>query len=261
MIDFHCHILWDMDDGADSIEQAVSMASIAADEGIETIIATPHCIEEKDLKGFARRVKERCSLLQERLDGEGLEIRIAPGAELYTDPAFLEMDGLELVTLNNSQYILVELPMGEVPRYTEDFIYHLQLKCLIPIIAHPERNLSIIEDPNIMLRLIDLGALAQINTGSITGLFGSRVQQCAQILLTHGMGHLLGTDAHSDRRRGPYMQEAVRKLREWLEPQQVEAIIYTTPQNIYAGKSVLVSTPTEYHKKKSFFSFLRRKAR
>jgi len=260
MIDFHCHILWEMDDGSDSIEQAKSMAFIAANEGIDTIIATPHCMDEKDLKEFAGRVQESCNLLQERVEQDGLEINIVPGAEVYLDPALLEMEGLELITLNNTQYMLIELPMGELPRYTEDFIYHLQLKGLIPIIAHPERNLSIIDNPNIMLRLIDLGALAQINTGSITGFFGSKVQQCAQILLTHGMGHLLGTDAHSDRRRGPYMQEAVRKLREWLEPQQVEEIIYTTPQSIYAGKNVLVSTPTEYHKKKSIFSFLRRKA-
>jgi len=169
MIDFHCHILWDMDDGADSMEQALSMALLAAEEGINTIVATPHCMDERDLKAFARRVQQRCDHLQAMLREEGVDVTIAPGAEVYLDPALLEMGGLESVTLNNTQYILLELPMGEVPRYTEDFLYHLQLKGLVPIIAHPERNLSIIADPNIMFRLVDLGAFAQINTGSITG--------------------------------------------------------------------------------------------
>jgi len=70
------------------------------------------------------------------------------------------------------------------------------------------------------------------------------------------MGHLLGTDAHSDRRRGPCIREAVEKLKEWLEPQDVEEIIYTIPQNIYGGKTVFPSSvPIEYHKKKGIFSF------
>lgn len=259
MIDFHCHILWDIDDGADSLEQALSMAAIAAEQGVDRIVATPHCMDERDLKEFAQRVGERCTLLQDILQEEGIDITIAPGAEVYIEPALLEMEGLELITLNNTQYILVELPMGEVPRYTEDFLYHLQLRGLIPILAHPERNLAIIEDPNIMFRLVDLGALVQINTGSITGFFGSRVQNCAQILLTHRMGHLLGTDAHSDRGRGPYMQEALNKLNEWLEPEQVEKITHEIPQSIYFGKTVFISTPMEYHRKKDFFSFFRRK--
>ena len=148
MIDIHSHILWGMDDGPDSMEESLAMASIAAKEGISTIVATPHCIDEKDLAGFAQRVEEKCQQLNKALDGEGILLKVVPGAEVYMDLDILEWTGLDELTLGNTNYILIEMPMGEVPRYAENFLYHIQLKGLIPIIAHPERNRVIMEDPN-----------------------------------------------------------------------------------------------------------------
>lgn len=108
------------------------------------------------------------------------------------------------------------------------------------------------EDPNQLIRFIELGSLTQINTGSITGLFGPEVQESARILLTHDMGHVLGTDAHSRRKRGPYLREAIELTYKWLSQDKAEEIITTNPGKIIEGKTLEVDPPREYGRKRRF---------
>lgn len=255
MLDLHCHILPEVDDGAGSIGEALSMAAVAVKEGIDAIVATPHCLDAKNIDVFVRGVERQRQQLQRVLDAQQMDLDIFLGAEVFMDPSFIKAGGLERLTINATPYILVELPMGEVPLYAEDFIYRLRLMGFIPIIAHPERNLEIMRDPNILYRLVDLGCLCQINTGSITGLFGKRVQRCARVLLTHGMGHVLGTDAHSDGTRGPYMKRAVEQLKSWLDEEQVRRIVGITPYHILEGKMVSTEPPRRYKSRMRIFGF------
>jgi protein-tyrosine phosphatase len=246
MIDLHSHILPEVDDGAGSIGEALSMANIAVKEGIDAVVATPHCLKANDIDGFVQGVERQRQQLQLALDAKGMDLDVFYGTELLMDPIFLRAGGLDRLTINGTHYILVELPMGDVPFFADDFVYKLQLAGLIPVIAHPERNLRIINDPNKLYRFVDRGCLCQINTGSITGLYGKQVQKCARILLTHGMGHVLGTDTHSDGLRGPYMKEAVETLKKWLDPIQVNKIIGITPYDIVQGNPVDVEPPRRY---------------
>lgn len=255
MLDLHCHILPEIDDGAASIGEALSMAAIAVKEGIDAVVATPHCLNAREIDRFVRGVESQRQQLQRVLDAEGLDLDVFFGAEVFIDPMFLKVGGLDRLTINGTHYILVELPMGEMPLYAEDFLYKLQLSGIIPVIAHPERNLRIIHDPNQLYRYVDRGCLCQISTGSITGLYGKQVQKCARILLTHGMGHVLGTDAHSDGLRGPYMKDAVEALKKWLEPEQVNKIIGITPYDIVQGNPVEVEPPRKYKRRMWGFWF------
>lgn len=246
MLDLHCHILPEVDDGAGSIGEALSMATMAVREGIDAVVATPHCLDARNIDAFVQGVERQRQQLQAVLDAQQMDLDIFLGAEVFMDPAFLKVGGLERLTINFTRYILVELPMGEVPLYAEDFIYRLRLKGFIPIIAHPERNLAIMRDPNVLYRLVDLGCLCQITTGSITGLFGKQVKRCARILLTHGMGHVLGTDAHSEGTRGPYMKKAVEQLKAWLNEEEVRDIVNILPYKILGGEVVSVTPPRRY---------------
>jgi protein-tyrosine phosphatase len=255
MLDLHCHILPEVDDGAGSIGEALSMAAVAVKEGIDAIVATPHCLDARNIDAFVRGVERQRQQLQRVLDAQQMDLDIFLGAEVFMDPSFIKAGGLERLTINATPYILVELPMGEVPLYAEDFIYRLRLMGFIPIIAHPERNLAIMRDPNMLYRLVDLGCLCQINTGSITGLFGKQVKRCARILLTHGMGHVLGTDAHSDGTRGPYMKRAVEQLKSWLDEEQVRRIVGITPYHILEGKMVSTEPPRRYKPRMRIFGF------
>ena len=255
MLDLHCHILPEVDDGARSIGEALSMAAVAVKEGIDAVVATPHCLDARNIDAFVQGVKRQGQQLQSVLDARKMDLDIFLGAELFMDPAFLKVGGLERLTINSTPYILLELPMGEVPLYAEDFIYRLRLMGFVPIIAHPERNLAIMRDPNILYRLVDLGCLCQINTGSITGSFGKQVKRCARILLTHGMGHVLGTDAHSDGTRGPYMKKAVEQIKSWLDEERVIKMVGITPYQILEGKMVSTEPPKRYKPRIKIFSF------
>lgn len=253
MLDMHCHILPEVDDGAGSIGEALSMAAIAVREGIDAVVATPHCLDTKNIDTFVRGIERQRQQLQSVLDAKQMDLDIFLGAEVFMDPAFLKVRGLERLTINSTPYILVELPMGEVPLYAEDFVYRLRLMGFIPIIAHPERNVTIMRDPNMLYHLVDLGCLCQINTGSIIGFFGNQVKQCAKVLLTHGMGHVLGTDAHSDSARGPYMKRAVEQLKSWLDEKQIRQIVDVLPYKILRGELVSVEPPRKYKPGKKFW--------
>ena len=249
MLDLHSHILPEVDDGAGSIGEALSMAKIAVEQGIDAVVATPHCLNIRDIERFVQGVERQRQQLQLALDAKGMDLDVFYGTELLMDPIFLRAGGLDRLTINGTHYILVELPMGEMPLYAEDFVYKLQLAGFIPVIAHPERNLRIIHDPNLIYRLVDRGCLCQINTGSITGLYGKQVQRCARILLTHGMGHVLGTDAHSDGLRGPYIKGAIEILKKWLDPEQVNSIVGITPYDIVQGNAVEAEPPRKYKRR------------
>src|SRR5699024_3168197 len=135
--------------------------------------------------------------LKRELNKRDLDLGVFLGNEVY-----ISMDIMEnifkgtLSTLNNTRYLLLEFSMYDIPLYIESLLYEMQLQGIVPIIAHPERNAKIIGDPNILYNFIENGALAQLNIPSIEGKYGSRVKETAEILLTHGMVHFLGTDTH-----------------------------------------------------------------
>ena len=256
MIDLHCHILPDIDDGPKSLDETREMLSIAAEEGIRVIAATHHYMEEQSsvdsyLELLDRGIRE----VQPLGKVPEKDIRIVKGAEVYISPDLARLNGIERLCLAGSRYLLIELPMLDIPQYTEDVIYNLRLKGILPIIAHPERYLRVQEDPNLLYPLIEMGALGQVNTGSITGFFGNRARKCARILFDHNMAHLIGTDAHSSGRRAPRMKEAVRRLDQWLGPEGADEIVNRTPPAILKDVFLEMNSPIRYRKRVLHFLF------
>lgn len=201
MIDIHSHILPYMDDGSKDMEMSLRIAEIYVNNGIEKVIATPHYID-----GGGKKSNEELRIgleaLKKELARAGIPLEVYPGNEVYIKPDLLDdLEKGKISTLNDSRYILIELPMNEIPIYVEDLIYELSIKGYVPIIAHPERYTKIIENPNILYRYISMGALAQLNLPSLEGFYGSRVKKAAEVLLNHKMIHFVGTDTHSNRRR------------------------------------------------------------
>jgi protein-tyrosine phosphatase len=197
MIDIHCHILTDVDDGPKSITESLEMAKQAAEQGIHTIIATPHHHDgryDNDKTAILEHTHNYEKLLREN----DIPLRVLPGQEIRVTADLLEeMDQGSLLTLNeNGKYLLVELPEDDIPGYTEMLIYQMQLKGFVPIVAHPERNKRIIEQPDILYQLVKQGALVQIGTKSIQGEFGSKVKKFVFQLLTSNMAHVIASNAH-----------------------------------------------------------------
>lgn len=254
MIDIHNHILWGIDDGAKHEEMTIEMLKIAASQEIHGIITTPHFMDGQNAY-TKEEYREKITSVQALADTLGVSIKLYTGNEVYIDP-FLDRlwEERAFFTLADSRYVLVEFPMMGIPDYAEDALYRLQLKGLIPIIAHPERYVEVQKDPNYLHRYLDKGCLAQVNGTSITGRMGKMPQETVRILLEHDMIHFIGSDAHSDGGRAPKLQWPYKMAAEWIGEQSA-AQLCNNPEAILSNQEMGWKTPRVYKRaKKKIFS-------
>jgi len=212
MIDIHSHVLPGIDDGAATVKESVAMARIAAKDGIFAVVATPHAF---DGVYDSRKVDilDGCRQLNELLVLNEIPVKIFPGQEVRLTPEILEhIDADRVLTLNRSEYILIELPMHVLPNCITDIIQSIRSRNLVPVIAHPERNPVLMTNMDLAKNLVYSGALFQITAGSFTGMFGRDVKKCAAHYSKMGMVHFVGSDAHSFKRRTPTMSKGLKVL-------------------------------------------------
>ena len=207
-VDPHTHIIPGIDDGAIDIRAASEMLRIASAGGTAHIIATPHFISGS-IENDASLIREKCGELQRLANNEGLDIVIHPGSEVFISPDIAELYEKGIIcTLNDSSYILIELPVAGIPIYVDELLYQLQLIGLTPILAHPERNRELQRDSDILVNLVKRGILAQVNSGSITGVFGKKVYKTVMWFIRMGLIQFVASDAHNCGRRSPELVKA-----------------------------------------------------
>jgi len=212
MIDIHTHLLPCLDDGAENVEEAVAMARAASREGITDIIATPHHANGSHINP-ALEVGRAVEELQRIVTAEGIPVTIHPGQEIRVHDDLLDAWSKgELLTLAGSSYMLIEMPGHAVPRNMDEFIHELSVLGIRPIIAHPERNRGVMDDPDTLAELIDLGAWAQVTTHSLLGDFGDKARKTAWSLCSKRMIHLVSSDAHHVERRAFSLAAAYARI-------------------------------------------------
>lgn len=248
MIDLHTHILPGVDDGVESKDEAAAVAYDAVQQGVKKVIATPHYLVGNQ-KLTAAEIKERIKNLEEFLKHKGIEIEILPGMEIYIRKNLgkLAKEG-QLLGLNESRYLLIELPLNNLPHYTEDVFYDLQVLGYQPIIAHPERYRVVREDPNLLYRWLEAGALAQLNGGSLLGIFGERVKNTAEILVEHNLVQLVASDLHSNKRR----RECLEEVNARLEEMESQIKYWQNAEAVIRDQKVQLNDIQYYKKKKGF---------
>ncbi|USK33687.1 tyrosine protein phosphatase [Bacillus sp. F19] len=201
MIDIHSHILPNLDDGASSYEEALLIAKAAVNEGITTIIATPHH-QNGTYINSKNKIIEKVDELNLLLNKENIPLTILPGQETRIHGDLLnELEEDVILPLNHSNYVFIELPSGHVPRYTEKMLFDIQMKGLTPIIVHPERNSEIVENPDLIYKLVSMGALTQITASSLTGHFGKNIKKFTLQLIESQLTHFIASDVHSLKNR------------------------------------------------------------
>lgn len=255
MIDIHCHILPGLDDGAHDVRESLEMARFAAREGIVKMIATPHHQNGKYHNPKADII-ERTNEMNELLKTEQIGVEILPGQEtrIYGDMV-QDIDRGEILTLaGSSMYLFVELPSNHVPGYTEQLLFDLQMKGLIPIIVHPERNLELMEQPDKLYKLVKKGAAAQITAASITGYFGKKVQKFAGDIMEANLAHFIASDAHNIKGRSFKMAEA----QELLSRRYGLDLLLQFKDNaeaVVSGQNIYREIPSPIKKKKLLWIF------
>ncbi len=227
-VDLHCHLLPGIDDGAPDWETTLSMARVAAADGIRTIVATPHWPLDGETSGPL--VRELAAEAQARLRAEEVPLRVLPGHELQIVWELEEsLASGEALPLGDSRFVLLETPYFELPSYLRDLIFRLQGQSYRPILAHPERNPTVQKDPARLQPLVEAGCLLQVNGGSLLGEFGSLPRRTARALMRRGWVQILASDAHSDADRPPRLARAARAAARSVGHAAAQAMIGAAP--------------------------------
>ncbi len=201
MIDLHCHILPSVDDGADSMEQSVEFGRVADAEGIECLVATPHW----RLQGVSRNelltpegIREAVAEVQRAFRSAGIRAALLPGAEVRFSPELPEqLQRGEVTTIGDlGRHVLVELAPQHLPAHLGEVLFQVQLQNITPVIAHPERNLAIQEDPDRLRPYLERGVEVQMDAASVLGEHGRPAQRAATDLLRAGLVTYVASDAH-----------------------------------------------------------------
>jgi len=249
LIDIHSHILPGVDDGASAMEEAVNMARLALDEGITKIIATPHHqngIFFNKKQDILKGVKE----LNHILRSKDIPLEVFPGQETRIYGELLnDFENGDILSLNHTNYLFVELPSGYVPRYTEQLLFEIQLKGLTPIIVHPERNAEIVKNPDKLLTLVKKGALTQLTASSLTGHFGKTTQKFSMQLIEANSAHFIASDVHNTSTRSFRMRESISTVHKEFGSQ----VVYYFQENaelLLQGQTVYRQEPSKIKYKK-----------
>lgn len=207
MIDIHHHCLPGVDDGPHEWDEAIEMCRMAADEGIETIVATPHVLRGRWRSWPPRELAARLADLQHRVTAP----RLLLGSEYFFAHDMVEVliSGKAIVPLAGSRYVLIELAANSVPPLLEQPLYRAQLEGWTPILAHPERNIVLQQRPELVSELIGHGVKMQLTAGSLLGDFGPEARRASETFLDRAMVHFIGTDAHNIGKRPPRARQAI----------------------------------------------------
>lgn len=228
MIDIHSHLIYGMDDGAPTMEESIKMLEQARELGINTIFATPHYQENLfQLDGITQNFMQ----LAEKAWEYGITLKM--GCEVFINP-FVDrlVEEERILLLNRANYILLELPYDSIPLYTYDTIYKLQLQRITIIIAHPERNMNLLKDFSLFVDLLERGCLMQIDSGSITGIYGKTVQSYARKLLKLKLAHFVASDAHCAKDYKERYIQSYELVRRWTGKKYADKLFIHNPELI-----------------------------
>jgi protein-tyrosine phosphatase len=198
VIDLHCHLLPRIDDGPTSLDESVEFARSMSEQGVQTVVATPHV--RPDHPGVVPiELASRCDELRARLEAAGIELELLPGGELDLSTGLeMETSDLRLVSLGQrGRVLLVETPYAPLVTLFEEALDRLRFAGFEVLLAHPERNPTFQRDPERLMALVRRGLLVQVTASSLTRRpRESRSARLAHQLIADGFAHVIASDAH-----------------------------------------------------------------
>lgn len=246
MIDFHTHILPNVDDGSKSIDETFELLNEAKKAGFDTIISTSHYIEDY----YNVNVSERevwINAISEILKKENNDLKLYLGNEVYLTENIMELlETGKATTINKSRYILFEFPMNTKPMNMYDIIYDMLQNKLIPILAHPERYSFVQKEPEIIYDLIQKGVLMQANYGSIIGRYGEKAQLMVRKFFENNMIHFLGSDVHKKNTIYPRITQALNEIKDIIGKEKLNELTTINPSMVLEDRKIDIDEPIEF---------------
>lgn len=240
MIDIHCHILPDFDDGSSSLEESLIMAHMAASTGVSGIVATPHFPGEPGALARSAELLEKFRLLQDAIREEEIPVTLIPGAEILCLPETPELaKAHQLPTIGDTNYVLTEFDFGSSAASMDRMLHELAEAGYRPVVAHPERYRAVQQDLRLMEHWFGAGFVLQLNKGSLLGAFGSRVQMTAGEIIARGLAHLIASDAHGTDRRTTHMAALNQWVRGHCSPEYAKILLTRNPARLVEGRDMV----------------------
>jgi protein-tyrosine phosphatase len=234
MIDIHAHIMPGIDDGAETMREAIHMLRTASEKGVHTIAVTPHC----NIEGLYENYYDECFFdrfhkLEAEIVKEKIAVKIVPGMEVYASeevPELLQKG--RIITLNGSRYLLIEFGNQKDLPLINFVINELVALGYIPIIAHPERYPYVHKIPVMASQWLEKGCLLQVNKGSILGSFGRHARNTAIYMLKHNMVSFIASDAHSSLMRNTDMSAVYDFIRNNYSEETAHMLLEVNPGKV-----------------------------
>ena len=214
MIDIHAHILPDLDDGSEDMEESLEMAELAVESGVEIMAVTPHSNQMRRFENFqSEQLQTAFERLRMVLKKEKIPLKILNGMEIFASEDIAQkIKNKQLSGINGTDYYLVEFPFDADPWWIRECLEDIFDTGKIPLIAHPERYFCIQDYPELIYEWVQNGCVTQMNKGSILGRFGRSVMETAHILLKNDLISCIASDAHHSYIRTPHMSETKTAL-------------------------------------------------
>ncbi len=234
IIDIHNHVLYGVDDGASTIEESVDLVLALEKLGVKGIVLTTHYIVNSK---FDKTVLEREERL-EKLKDKVKDIDFYLGNEVYIfDDILKYQKEKKLTTINNTRYMLVELPMHYISQDIFFSLSKLIKNGIVPIIAHPERYEFIKEDRSLIDEFINYGCLFQCNVGSIVNMYGNRAKTIFKYMLKNGYVSFLGSDIHS-LRQVALINKGYDKIKKMVGEKEFRRLTYDNPLKVIQNEEI-----------------------
>lgn len=243
MIDFHSHILPNIDDGSRSMEESINLIREATEAGFTGIISTSHYLQdyyecdEQERRKLLEDIDDEASKLSNNI---GMQMpKLYLGSEIYITTDMINLlEEKKASTINNTKYVLFELPMNSKPLFVKDVVYKLIEDGYRPIIAHPERYSYVKEDIGFVKELKDMGALFQSNYGSIIGMYGNSAKKTVKKLLKENLISFLGSDVHKTGQIYPKIPKILKKLNRWIPSDMVQNLTTFNAQKVLENQEI-----------------------
>ncbi|MHB8792305.1 MAG: tyrosine-protein phosphatase [Thermoleophilia bacterium] len=243
-IDTHCHIISGVDDGSADMDTSVEMARLASDDGITTIVATPHIVEGYYDGGD---LQERLKLLAGQLSESGISLELVSGAEVPMSACLAgDVDLLKPLAINGGIYLLMETADTTYEQLAQA-VYKVRLCGLYPILAHPERTLFLQKNHERLAELVARGEVfCQLTAASIDGTFGKTLQKASLTMARAGLMHVVASDAHSTGRRKPRLSKAYEILRREIGEAAARTVTIDNPRRVLDSQPLKLGVKTRH---------------
>lgn len=243
MIDFHTHILPNIDDGSRSIEETFNLIKEAKEVGFDSIISTSHYMEGY----YETNTPERevwINAIYENLQAKHIDVKLFLGNEIYMSENIIHLleDG-KASTINDTSYVLFEMPLNVEPLNLYDVVYEMLQYKLVPILAHPERYTFVQKEPELIYDLIQKGILMQANYASIIGYYGEKAQMIVKKFYENNMIHFLGSDVHRQNTIYPKIPEILAEIKAIIGTEKLEELTTINPSLVLHNKRIDIDEP------------------